>query len=318
MAFSCPQEASSGSLTGCRMLRGSSDSDQDADSNDDTFLHPRTLWTDQSPCSDDEVDDSAVAQWLAGLPVPLPLCLRHICSTLQEHPLVDARTPEDFSNVSQEPSSPVPTDVPADRTDAIVSALPTVSQEWKSPVSAENMCVKLPLDGHGTESDRIRDNGNISAGCLPFSDAWDDVFAKNTTVVLVADVAVLGKTDQDRNEVCAGPRRGLEILVTQGVALMRLVKEDFQRVADACAECERYFVATAQPAESAPKGPSVGQPDDGAHLFAIVAEFLVAFRAVWDEVHRDDRWSRHLPMRTSQRRDSRVPLSARSPRRTLR
>jgi hypothetical protein len=85
---------------------------------------------------------------------------------------------------------------------------------------------------------------------------------------------------------------------------LRITQEELDSISQVTFKCEQYFGASTQNGG----GRSV---DDGVHLFTTVAEFIAAFRAVWDEVHRHERWAKHLPGRSLARKDGRVPLSAR-------
>ena len=65
----------------------------------------------------------------------------------------------------------------------------------------------------------------------------------------------------------------LEILATQGSALLRISEEELTSISQVTFKCEQYFGAATR------AGGGVIS-DDGAHLFSTVAEFIAAFRAV--------------------------------------
>jgi hypothetical protein len=128
----------------------------------------------------------------------------------------------------------------------------------------------------------------------------------NGTVDSFLFASVPGHTEPDVLKVQPqGPRRRLETLATQGSALLRITQEELDSISQVTFKCEQYFGAATR------TGGGVSS-DDGAHLFSTVAEFIADFRTVWDEVHRHERWAKHLPGRSLVRKDGRrVPLSAR-------
>lgn len=94
-----------------------------------------------------------------------------------------------------------------------------------------------------------------------------------------------------------GPRAQLHALVARGRILLKGTTQDVAEMSKAINSCERFF-----------GGLSADAKDGGVPLLSAAAEVLHAFQQAWEEVHRDDRWARFLPM-TSVRTTARSEVS---------
>lgn len=95
----------------------------------------------------------------------------------------------------------------------------------------------------------------------------------------------------------SGPRAQLHALVARGRILLKRTTEDVAEMSKAIGRCERFF-----------GGLTSDQKDGGVPLLCAANEVLSAFQQAWEEVHKDDRWARLLPM-TSVRTTARSEAS---------
>jgi len=110
-------------------------------------------------------------------------------------------------------------------------------------------------------------------------------------------------------------RTQLHALVARGRIILRRTGDALDAMSTTITRCERYFGGLS----------SERKDGGGVPLLCAAAEVLAAFQQAWEEVHRDDRWARFLPL-TSVRMTARAEAttsrrySARrkfSPRRSL-
>eukprot|EP00401_Gymnodinium_catenatum_P072932 CAMPEP_0117497662 /NCGR_PEP_ID=MMETSP0784-20121206/21298_1 /TAXON_ID=39447 /ORGANISM="" /LENGTH=1248 /DNA_ID=CAMNT_0005292691 /DNA_START=27 /DNA_END=3769 /DNA_ORIENTATION=+ len=93
----------------------------------------------------------------------------------------------------------------------------------------------------------------------------------------------------------------LEALIARGRVMLQVAQEDLADVSEIVGKCERYFgvdkgrKSLVNEAGVPRSGYRAGEAIAGTRLFTSAAEFLQAFRAAWEEVHRSERWLPFLP-----------------------
>lgn len=241
--------------------------------------------------AEEDAKDTAWRLYLEGLPAVTPRC---------PAPLLTARS-EAHRGFANQLCSPLSSRVPG----VPPRAVETVSQAVSVFIRNATMSTSdIEKCCNATERFLCQKTSNGTCG-IP-APVWSEVGCNGTA--LLSEGPLRNGTYIDRegerdssspsSGSSGGPRAQLHALVARGRILLKRTTQDVAEMSKAINSCERFF-----------GGLSTDAKDGGVPLLSAAAEVLNAFQQAWEEVHRDDRWARFLPM-TSVRTTARSEVSS--------
>jgi len=235
-------------------------------------------------------EEDAWRLYLEGLPAVTPRC---------PAPLLTARSEaRGFANQLCSPLSSCVPGVPPRAAEAVPQAVSVFIRNVTMSASDIEKCC------NATERFLCQKTSNGTCG-IP-APVWSEVGCNGTAPLsegpLRNGTCIDREGERDSSSPSSagssgGPRAQLHALVARGRILLKRNTQDVAEMSKAINNCERFF-----------GGLSTDAKDGGVPLLSAAAEVLNAFQQAWEEVHRDDRWARFLPM-TSVRTTARSEVS---------
>eukprot|EP00929_Paragymnodinium_shiwhaense_P001886 TRINITY_DN10208_c0_g2_i1.p1 TRINITY_DN10208_c0_g2~~TRINITY_DN10208_c0_g2_i1.p1 ORF type:complete len:1232 (-),score=244.60 TRINITY_DN10208_c0_g2_i1:198-3893(-) len=249
----------------------------------DMELRSRT-GTDSSTGSPQGLESRrALTPWLIGLPATTP---RGIPSATES--MTTSSTPRSAGDASGA-SVTNASDVDSDDEDILPPVMQIFRCNGRAPFLAEKTAgdTDVCAEGEGVQNGScgaivMRSisstvPGNCSAAVLP------PCPTRSTTTI---GTSKTGLTEIDGIKQRKTPRHRLEALAMRAVVILRDAEEDLADCMNSATECAKFFGGARAGSKTA------------TQLFTSTNEFLAEFKAVWQEVHRDQRWTPFLNKRS--------------------